>query len=1080
MGGSSPLTISNISIPQLDGNISILSQSEYSFDQSELSECKNFSPTEYEGEPIPVYISEYKKTQFSDQPTPPPWYERYIPRKIDKMGSKNNRKVVRRDKRIVLGEFLPTIGVSNVRSLIPKIENVKKDILERSISLLLLSEVWEKANCKKQQFEMEKMCQMDGLKYISTPRLKKRGGGAAIIVNLRNFAIEKIPVHIPNNLEVVWGLMRPKMPSSTIREYIVASFYSPPHYKKNSQLLDHLLSTTHFLLSKYPKAGVVIGGDKNNLNISSLLSGIPKLRQLVTQPTHRSKILDIILTNISPLYAVPEIVPPVSPDNPQVGVPSDHHTAVATPLAQCGEDSVKQSGGHVMRTYRPLPDSGIREFGRWFCTEEWGCLAGDVNPTEQVEELESQIGEKLEIIFPLKTVKIKPNVDVPFYTKELKILDRQVKREYRKNSKSVKYQRLKKLYNEKYQKAANAYLEKNVRSLKEDDPGKAYKSLKKMGAQPGDCSDEGAFQLQSHIEDNLSEDDSVERIANYFSQISQEFPPLNFDLLPNNVKSKLSNPSNQEEIPQLSDYQIYEQIKKSKKPKSSVPGDLPRRLVQEFAPEMAAPAGLIFRNIMKTGHWPRQWRLEYGTPLQKKSNPVDEDDLRVISLTSYMSKQFEQFVVIWLLEHISDKLDWGQYGGRKATSISHYLIDFVNFILYNQDLAVPHSVIAMMIDFSKAFNRINHNIILTILSDMGVPGWLLKIVAGFLKDREMILRYKGRNSSKKRLPGGGPQGTKLGLFLFLILINAAGFGYLEKHIGKQITEKMSKRKPIENIHLKYVDDMSIAQSINLPKCLIPNPNPQRPFEHHDHTSHILPSESYSLQEQLNKLVEYCETNQMKINEKKSKVMIFNTRKMYDGRPRLAVGENEFLEIVESYKLLGVIVRSDLKWSENTDYMCKKGYSRLWLLRRLKSLGANQSEMLDVYSKQVRSILELAVPVWNAGLTKHDSNQIERVQRSAFHIILGEGYACYENALETLGYDRLSSRRLKLCEKFATRAVKHDQFKNWFSEKSDKSFNMNTRSKKAKLKYNEVLTRTNRYQRSPIPFLTNILNSMNEK
>ena len=383
----------------------------------------------------------------------------------------------------------------------------------------------------------------------------------------------------------------------------MASFYSPPHYKKNNQLLDHLISTTHFLLSKYPKAGVIIGGDKNDLKISSLLSCIPKLRQLVTQPTHKKKVLDIILTNMSPLYKVPVIVPPVPPDNPQVGVPSDHHTAVATPLAQCGADRARQSGGYVTRTYRPLPDSGIREFGQWFCTEEWRSLEGDINPTDQVEQFENLINQKLEKIFPLQSVKINPNIDVPFFTKELKTLDRQVKREYRKNAKSTKYKRLKKMYNEKYKKAANAYLNKNVRSLMEDDPGKAYRSLKKMGAQPGDVSDEGVFQLQSHIEDNLSEEDSVEKIANYFSQISQEFPPLSCELLPDNVKAKLNSPSSPEQLPQLSDYQIYQQIRRSKKPRSSVPGDLPRRLVQEFGPEMAAPAGHIFRNIMRTGHW---------------------------------------------------------------------------------------------------------------------------------------------------------------------------------------------------------------------------------------------------------------------------------------------------------------------------------------------------------------------------------------------------------------------------------------------------------------------------------------------
>ena len=348
-----------------------------------------------------------------------------------------------------------------------------------------------------------------------------------------------------------------------------------------------------------------------------------------------------------------------------------------------------------------------------------------------------------------------------------------------------------------------------------------------------------------------------------------------------------------------------------------------------------------------------------------------------------------------MLEHIGDQLDWGQYGGRKATSISHYLIDFVNFILYSQDLDVPHSVIAMMVDFSKAFNRINHNIILTILSDMGVPGWLLKIVAAFLKEREMILRYKGRNSNRKPLPGGGPQGTKLGLFLFLILINAADIEHLEKHIGKVITGKLNKRKPIEKIHLKYVDDISIAQSINLEECLIPNPNPQRPFEYHDHTNHILPNENYNLQDQLNNLNEYCKTKEMKINESKSKVMIFNSRTKYDARPRLAIGDTDYLEVVESYKLLGVIVRSDLKWSENTDHICKKGYSRLWLLRRLKGLGANVSEMIDVYNKQIRSILEMTVPVWQAGLTMQESIQIERVQRTAFRIILVEAYQYYQ-------------------------------------------------------------------------------------
>ena len=161
--------------------------------------------------------------------------------------------------------------------------------------------------------------------------------------------------------------------------------------------------------------------------------------------------------------------------------------------------------------------------------------------------------------------------------------------------------------------------------------------------------------------------------------------------------------------------------------------------------------------------------MEYGTPLQKQPSPETEDHLRIISLTPFFSKVYERFVVSWLLHYIGDQMDWGQYGGLKGSSISHYLIDFVNFILFNQDLNIPYAVLSVMVDFSKAFNRIDHNLVITILSEMKVPGWLLRIVMGFLADREKVLRYRGIASGRNRLTGGGP----LGLFIFLILINSA-------------------------------------------------------------------------------------------------------------------------------------------------------------------------------------------------------------------------------------------------------------------------------------------------------------------
>ena len=147
----------------------------------------------------------------------------------------------------------------------------------------------------------------------------------------------------------------------------------------------------------------------------------------------------------------------------------------------------------------------------------------------------------------------------------------------------------------------------------------------------------------------------------------------------------------------------------------------------------------------------------------------------------------------------------------------------------------------------------------------------------FLEDRRMILRYKGCNSEEENLTGGGPQGTKLGLYMFLILINAAGFKENEicTRFGEAVTNP--KRKPIKNAQQKYIDDMTQCVSMNLKETseIDPNPTPILPRQYHERTGHTLKTECNILQELLDKLKIYADENKMKINETKTKIMIFN-------------------------------------------------------------------------------------------------------------------------------------------------------------------------------------------------------------
>ena len=278
--------------------------------------------------------------------------------------------------------------------------------------------------------------------------------------------------------------------------------------------------------------------------------------------------------------------------------------------------------------------------------------------------------------------------------------------------------------------------------------------------------------------------------------------------------------------------------------------------------------------------------------------------------------------------------------------------------------------------------------------------------------------------------------------------------------------------------MKYVDDISLAQSLNMKNCVVtnPDPSPTLPPTYHDCTGHILHTTQLPLQLQLDRLAELCKTQDMVINTGKSKIMIFNPSPHYDCTPKLTlpVMGGEYLEVVESFKLLGVIIRTDLKWCDNTDFICQKGYSRLWMLRRLKGLGATLDEMLDVYQKQVRSVLEMAVPVWHPALTLKDTKQIERFQKCAFYIILGGGYISYKNALEIFEIESLEKRRAKICEKFAMKCFKSPRFSTWFYLNDHAETPHNTRSHKRPLR--AVNTRTQRYRNSTLPYLTEILNN----
>ena len=1010
---------------QLDGNLSLNS----TFFEDEVNPPIN---------KIPVQISHRPKIQIIERPPPA-------------------RKTIRRDKKSIQALSLPNISSYNMRSLFGKIQNLSEDMNIRLTDISFLTEIWEKKENKKHQFKIEELLEMGGIKYVSTPRPgPQRGGGAAIAVRTEKFIISKLNIPIPKSIEVVWGLVKPKKITGRIDVIIACCFYSPPKSRKNTALLEHMTHTLQALRVTHPRAGIIMSGDRNSIDMGALLQIDSSLKQTVNKPTRGYKILDVILSNLHTFYDAPKIVPPIPPDVPGRGSPSDHWGVIATPHTNSSQPLKRNV---IRKNIRPIPESLLPIFEEKLQNTDFSTIYKHQNSTLMVHAYQEKLQNILEETFPLKSIKISDQ-DQPWFTEELRTLKRARMREYSRHGKSLKYTELKAKFDEKYQNEVEKYKLKIELEVIDGKRGSYYPAIKKLGLRPGES--QPSFQLPQHVQ--LSSSQVVEILAQYFSNISQEYLPLKISNLPPSVQSHLSKPSCDQLIPQLSTYEVFCKISRAKKPNSMVPGDLPKKIVQHFAAQLARPTAVIFNTITATAVYPNQWKTEHQLPVPKVYPPQSEDDLRNISKTTFMSKVYESFIAGWLLPIIQPYLDPGQCGGLRGLSVTHYLIQLLHFVHSAWDRRQPHAVLAACVDLSKAFNRVDHSLVIQDLYDMHTPPWLLNIVVSYLTNRSMVLEYDGKQSTRKMLPGGGPQGAYLGGLIFIVKFNGA---FLRPPVPR---DRFGSIPSSKSVKLKFVDDGSVAVSINLKSSLVPDTRVRpQPLNFDERTCQIIPSEDNLLQLYLNDAENFMALNKMKMNPKKTKIIKFNKSRRYDFPPELFLSGNHILEVVPYIKLVGVIVSHDLKWKMNTDYICSKASQKLWILRRLKKFNLDEYKLRDVYEKEVRSILEYAVPVWHSGLTNQQSKQIERVQKQALRIILDQSYISYDVACTILAIEPLYLRRTQLCINFAKKDLKREQSLFIKAPKNNA-----TRSVPKLVK--EFRCRTKRFQNSSMPYLSKLLNN----
>lgn len=184
-------------------------------------------------------------------------------------------------------------------------------------------------------------------------------------------------------------------------------------------------------------------------------------------------------------------------------------------------------------------------------------------------------------------------------------------------------------------------------------------------------------------------------------------------------------------------YKILQNIKSNK---AGLKEDLPPRIIREFAYELSTPVTDILNTSFHQGIVPWQWKRSQIVPIPK-SQPPTIDQLRPIALTSRLSKIAESFIVKWLLEDISKFIDPHQYGNIPGLSTTHYLIKLLHNIFENCEISKSISTI-ICTDFSKAFDRLDHNILIRKLIDFNVRPFVIIWIMDFLEQRSQCVKYQ--------------------------------------------------------------------------------------------------------------------------------------------------------------------------------------------------------------------------------------------------------------------------------------------------------------------------------------------------
>ena len=861
------------------------------------------------------------------------------------------------------------VGHVNIASLTKYIDQLRFYLHHKPFDILSVNETrldGSVDNC---------VIKIEGYNLIRKDR-SREGGGVAIYFR-DHLNVKEHNDLVPENIEAVCiEVIQVKS-----KPFLVTSLYRPPNTK--AEIFD-LINTLIENIDGENKEFILVGDfncDLLAINKSTLTNrfldilNLFQLNQVIEDPTritsHTQTLLDLFITN------KPENI--INSGAIQLGI-SDHSL-----IYGCRKISMSKNLPKIVET-RNFKHYEISEFKRDLSTALSNCEWNVDDPNALWINFRDKFNEISSLHAPIRQRRVTSKY-APWLNREIKNLmnyrDHMKKRAVKTKSNyySYVYKRARNQVNKLIKDTKAKYFQSVINSSK-NNPKEMWRNINQIIGKHSKTTNVTSIQVNDSIK--TSNRDIAETFNNYFANVGNELSKQ----VPPTIKRPedyLEPKSSTFEFKMISTCEVESVLKKLKTSKSSGQDKISIKLLKDSTDVSLTYLTHIYNCSLLSGIFPDGWKLARVSPVYKSGDKQECENYRPISVLSVAAKIFEKLVCGQLdcylkKENILTKF---QSGFRKGHSTTSSLLTTTNSWLVNMDSGLINGV--LFLDLKKAFDTVDHMILLKKLEMYGIRNIALEWFCSYLHLRTQVCRINNTTSTIKKITCGVPQGSNLGPLLFLIYVN-------------DLPNCLDKSTPA-----MYADDTNLSVAGTLVKDI-----------------------ETRLNLELENVHVWLRANKLTLNVKKTEYMLIGSYKRItnvqnENTMEIKIGNKE-INRTKSTKSLGVIIDEHLVWKEHIDSISIKASRAIGVIRRAKKY-VRQDTLELMYHSLVLPYFDYCSLVWN-NCSQTLKDKIQRLQNRAARAITGDNYDIRSNdILHKLGWNNLQDRRTSQTLSYVKKALK---------------------------------------------------------